>query len=35
MRNTVFRQGLETAAVAILGLTGHLGGFLGGVSGPS
>jgi uncharacterized membrane protein len=31
----VFRLGLETAAVAIMGLTGHLGGFLSGVNGPS
>jgi uncharacterized membrane protein len=31
----VFRLGLETATVAIVGLTGHLGGFLSGVSGTS
>ena len=31
----VFRLGLETLAVAIVGLTGHLGGFLSGVNGPS
>jgi uncharacterized membrane protein len=31
----VFRLGLETAAVAIMGFTGHLGGFLSGVNGPS
>jgi uncharacterized membrane protein len=31
----VFRLALETAAVAIIGLTGHLGGFLSGVNGPS
>jgi uncharacterized membrane protein len=31
----VFRLGLETAAVAIIGLAGHLGGFLSGVNGPS
>jgi uncharacterized membrane protein len=31
----VFRLGLETAAVAIIALTGHLGGFLSGVNGPS
>jgi uncharacterized membrane protein len=30
----VFRLGLETAAVAIIGLTAHLGGFLSGVNGP-
>jgi uncharacterized membrane protein len=30
-----FRLGLETVAVVILGLTGHLGGFLSGVNGPS
>ena len=29
-----FRLGLEILAVAIVGLTGHLGGFLSGVSGP-
>jgi uncharacterized membrane protein len=34
-RLPVFRLGLETVAVAIIGLTGHLGGFLSGVSGPS
>jgi hypothetical protein len=32
---SVFRLGLETAAVAIKGLTAHLGGFLSGVNGPS
>jgi uncharacterized membrane protein len=31
----VFRLGLETVAVAIIGLTGHLGGFLSGVNGPN
>jgi uncharacterized membrane protein len=31
----VFRLGLETVAVAIVGLTGHLGGFLSGVNGPN
>ncbi len=31
----VFRLGLETVAVAIISLTGHLGGFLSGVNGPS
>lgn len=31
----VFRLGLETLAVAIVGLTGHLGGFLSGVNGPN
>jgi uncharacterized membrane protein len=31
----VFRLVLETAAVVIVGLTGHLGGFLSGVNGPS
>ena len=31
----VFRLGLETVAVVILGLTGHLGGFLSGVNAPS
>jgi uncharacterized membrane protein len=31
----IFRLGLETLAVAIIGLTGHLGGFLSGVNGPS
>jgi len=30
----VFRLVLETAAVLIVGLTGHLGGFLSGVNGP-
>jgi uncharacterized membrane protein len=34
-RLPVFRLGLETVAVAIIGLTGHLGGFLSGVNGPS
>jgi uncharacterized membrane protein len=34
-RLAVFRLGLETVAVAIIGLTGHLGGFLSGVNGPS
>jgi uncharacterized membrane protein len=32
---TVFRLALETLAVAIVALTGHLGGFLSGVNGPS
>jgi uncharacterized membrane protein len=31
----VFRLGLETLAVAIVALTGHLGGFLSGVNGPN
>jgi uncharacterized membrane protein len=31
----VFRLGLEVVAVAIVGLTGHLGGFLSGVNGPN
>ena len=31
----VFRLGVETVAVAIVGLTGHLGGFLSGVNGPN
>ena len=31
----VLRLGLETLAVAIIGFTGHLGGFLSGVNGPS
>ena len=31
----VFRLGLESLAVAIVGLTGHLGGFLSGVNGPN
>ena len=31
----IFRLGLETLAAAIVGLTGHLGGFLSGVNGPS
>jgi len=31
----VFRLGLEILAVAIIGLTGHLGGFLSGVNGPN
>jgi len=30
-----FRLALETLAVFIVGLTGHLGGFLSGVNGPS
>jgi uncharacterized membrane protein len=34
-RLPIFRLGLETMAVAIIGLTGHLGGFLSGVNGPS
>ena len=34
-RLPVFRLGLETVAVAILVLAGHLGGFLSGVNGPS
>jgi uncharacterized membrane protein len=34
-RLPVFRLGLETVAVAIVGLAGHLGGFLSGVNGPS
>lgn len=34
-RLPVFRLGLEILAVAIVGLTGHLGGFLSGVNGPS
>jgi uncharacterized membrane protein len=31
----VVRLGLETLAVAIVALTGHLGGFLSGVNGPN
>jgi uncharacterized membrane protein len=31
----VFRLGLEAAAVAVIALAGHLGGFLSGVNGPS
>jgi uncharacterized membrane protein len=34
-RLPIFRLGLETVAVAIIALTGHLGGFLSGVNGPS
>jgi uncharacterized membrane protein len=34
-RLPVFRLGLEAMAVAIIALTGHLGGFLSGVNGPS
>lgn len=34
-RIPIFRLGLETVAVAIVALTGHLGGFLSGVNGPS
>ena len=34
-RLPIFRLTLETVAVAIIGLTGHLGGFLSGVNGPS
>jgi uncharacterized membrane protein len=34
-RLPIFRLGLETLAVAIVGLTGHLGGFLSGVNGPN
>jgi uncharacterized membrane protein len=34
-RLPVFRLSLETVAVAIISLTGHLGGFLSGVNGPS
>ena len=34
-RLPVLRLGLETLVVAIVGLTGHLGGFLSGVNGPS
>lgn len=34
-RLPIFRLGLETVAVAIIGLTGHLGGFLSGVNGPN
>lgn len=30
-----FRLGLESLAVLIVGLTGHLGGFLSGVNGPN
>jgi uncharacterized membrane protein len=33
-RLPVSRLGLEAVAVAIIGLTGHLGGFLSGVNGP-
>jgi uncharacterized membrane protein len=31
----IFRLALETVAVTIIALTGHLGGFLSGVNGPS
>ena len=31
----IFRLGIETVTVVIVGLTGHLGGFLSGVNGPS
>jgi uncharacterized membrane protein len=31
----LFRLALETVAVAVVALTGHLGGFLSGVNGPS
>jgi uncharacterized membrane protein len=31
----IFRLGLEIVAVAIVALTGHLGGFLSGVNGPN
>jgi uncharacterized membrane protein len=31
----IFRLGLEAVAVVIVALTGHLGGFLSGVNGPS
>ncbi len=34
-RLPIFRLGLETLAVAIIALTGHLGGFLSGVNAPS
>jgi uncharacterized membrane protein len=34
-RLPIFRLGLETLAVAILVLTGHVGGFLSGVNGPN
>ena len=34
-RLVIFRLGLETLTVAIIGLTGHLGGFLSGVNGPN
>ena len=34
-RIPVFRLGLETLAVAVVALTGHLGGFLSGVNGPN
>jgi uncharacterized membrane protein len=34
-RVPIFRLGLETVAVIIVGLTGHLGGFLSGINGPS
>jgi len=34
-RVPVFRLALETLAVAIIALTGHLGGFLSGVNGPN
>ena len=33
--HTIFRLGLETVAVAIIAITGHLGGFLSGVNGPN
>jgi uncharacterized membrane protein len=31
----IFRLGLELVAVAVVALTGHLGGFLSGVNGPA
>jgi uncharacterized membrane protein len=34
-RLAIFRLVLETVAVAIIGLTGHIGGFLSGVNGPN
>jgi uncharacterized membrane protein len=34
-RIPVFRLGLEMLAVAVIALTGHLGGFLSGVNGPN
>jgi uncharacterized membrane protein len=35
LRLPIFRLAIETVAVAIIGLTGHLGGFLSGINGPN
>jgi hypothetical protein len=35
VRFPAFRLALETVAVAVIALTGHLGGFLSGVNGPN